>query len=237
MNVFKANKVWRFKRSHLFAPPFWVGVAVAVTSTSGAGADELWTSKSLDQQAEIVLIAQANPSTQSQPQRTAQPTTSTPQGAGTSASPPRSAQAASNQVSKLALAVAQLGVLRCVERADQVSKFLSPTGSETLIVDSLPGNASGDMVTATLFVPVEGGEASTVEVSLFPAANGCNARYSAISHVAAKCSVAESKNFPGLVFNLLGSGPYRLVGIGNSGRVLSQDLSDGCLFLKHEVIR
>jgi len=236
MYVFKANKVWRFKRSHLFAPPFWVGVAVAVISTSGARADELWTSKSLDQRAEMVLIAQANPSTQRQPQRTAQPTTNTPPGAGTSASPPRSAQGAA-KVSKLALTMVQLGALRCVERADQLSKFLSPSGTEVAIVDNISAGAISEVITATLLVPSNEFRYSTAEITLTPTINGCSAHYAVTYYVPEKCPEAEKRLYRDLIFNPLEDLPFRLTMIGAGARVLSHQIAAGCLITKHEFIR
>jgi hypothetical protein len=146
-------------------------------------------------------------------------------------------QTKSAAISKLALAVAQMGVLRCVERADQLAKFLGRGTGEVFILDRPGANPSTDMVSATLLVPTGDGNHSTVEINLAPNATGCSASYSAISHVNTKCDPAEKKLFPGLVFKPLGEVPYRLALINEAGRALSRDVPGGCLLVKHEVIR
>lgn len=140
-------------------------------------------------------------------------------------------------VSKLALAVVQLGVLRCVERAEQVSKFLSRGSNDVLILDRPAVGNAADMVTASLLVPTEAGGHSTVQISLVPTPNGCSANYSAILHVAMKCEEAEKKLFPGLAFRPLREGSYRLALIGEVGRVLSSEAAGRCSLVKSEVIR
>lgn len=140
-------------------------------------------------------------------------------------------------VSRLALSVAQLGVLRCVERADQLAKFLGRGAGEVLILDRPGANPSAEMFSATLLVPTGDGNHSTVEINLAPNATGCSASYSAISHVNTKCDQAEKKFFPDLMFKPLGEAPYRLALINETGRALSREVPSGCLLVKHEVIR
>ena len=141
------------------------------------------------------------------------------------------------EVSRLALAVAQLGVLRCVERADQVAKFVGRGVKEVLIVDRPARGTSADMVSATLLVPMEDGNYSTVEINLFPTASGCSANYSATLQVPESCTQAEKKYYGDLVFKPLEGTPYRLSLVNDNARALSRKLPTGCLLTKHEVIR
>lgn len=143
----------------------------------------------------------------------------------------------SQGISKLALTVAQLGVLRCVERADQVAKFLGRGVKEVLIMDKPARGMPADMVSATLLVPMDDGNYSTVEINLFPTANGCSANYSATLQMADSCAQSETKFYGNLVFKPLDGTPYRVSMINDNARVLSKKLPTGCLLTKHEVIR
>lgn len=140
-------------------------------------------------------------------------------------------------VSRLALEVANQGALRCVERADQLAKFFGRGENEVSIVDKSMGASSIDLVSATLLVPTEGRNYSTVDISLVPTANGCTASYSATVYVAESCAQSEKKYYGDLTFKPLGRVPYRLALIGSNARVLSKELPGGCMFTKHEVIR
>lgn len=140
-------------------------------------------------------------------------------------------------VSKLAMTVVQLGVLRCVERAEQVARFLG-RGQGDILVFNRAGPSSGeDFVSATMLVPTGGGQHASVELVLVPSPTGCGASYTATLHLAEKCEQAESKVYPGLTFRPLGSTPYRLAVISDMARVQTLDVVGGCVLSKHEVVK
>ena len=140
-------------------------------------------------------------------------------------------------VSKLALAVVQLGALRCTEMADKVAKFVGRGTGEVLIVDRVAAQSSSDIISATMIVPLDGGAFSSVDIVLAPTANGCSAVYSARIHVAEKCEQAQKRLYGDLAFSQINDVPYRISSISDSARVLSQDVATGCMLMKHEVVK
>ena len=140
-------------------------------------------------------------------------------------------------VSKLALAVVQLGNLRCAEMADKVAKFVGRGTGEVVIVDRLAAQSSSDVVSATMIVPVDGGIYSSVDIVLAPTSNGCSTVYSATIHVAEKCEQAQKTLYGGLAFSQINDVPYRISSISDSARILSQDVATGCLLTKREIVR
>ena len=140
-------------------------------------------------------------------------------------------------VSKLALAVVQLGTLRCTEMADKVAKFVGRGTGEVVIVDRLAAQSSSDVVSATMIVSVDGGIYSSVDIVLTPTASGCSAVYSATIHIAEKCEQAQKRLYSDLAFSQINDVPFRISSISDNARVLSQDVSTGCLLTKHEVVK
>lgn len=149
----------------------------------------------------------------------------------------KSAEKANSIKSKFATTVIQLGVLRCADRADQVSNYLSRSGKEVVVVDRLAQGQSSEMVTATMLIPIESDDYATAEISLFPTESGCSASYAATVYSKDSCSTAEKKYFGDLKFTALEKLPYKLVMINANARVLSRQLSTGCSLTKHETIR
>ncbi len=145
---------------------------------------------------------------------------------------------AARGVSRLALSVTQLGAFRCVERADQVARFLGRGAGDIFIVDR-PGPGSNiDLISVTMIVNQGGGSHSTIEISLTPTAAGCTAAYAASVSVAEPCEQAERKLYSGQAFKPVESAaPHRIATIGNEARVLSRPVPGGCVLTKHEVVR
>lgn len=141
-------------------------------------------------------------------------------------------------VSRLALSVTQLGAFRCVERADQLARFLGRGAGDIFIVDR-PGPGPGfDLISVTMIVNQGGGNHSTIEIILTPTPTGCSASYAASVSAAEPCEPAERKLYSGLAFKPVESGaPHRLATIGNEARVLSRPVPGGCVLTKHEVVR
>lgn len=142
-----------------------------------------------------------------------------------------------SKVAKLPLALAKMGAFRCIERADQLSKFLSRGQGDILIVDrDESANTNAKMITATLITPVDDNLYSTVSIVLAPTHNGCSASYSSVLTVPQACDKAEKQHFPSLSFNPIGKTPYRVAVIGANARVLSNNVVSGCVLTKHELI-
>jgi len=149
----------------------------------------------------------------------------------------KSAEKANSIKSKFATTVIQLGVLRCADRADQVSRYLSRLGNEVVVVDRLAQGKSAEMVTATMLIPSGSDDFVTAEISLFPSESGCSASYAATIYSKDSCSTAEKKYFGDLKFTALEKLPYKLSMINANTRVLSKQLNTGCLLTKHESVR
>lgn len=165
---------------------------------------------------------------------------------GASAPPaqPAEAQAAAASgalgrgVSRLALAVTQTGAFRCVERADQVARFLGRGTGDIFIVDRPGPGPNVDLITVTMIVNQGAGNHSTIELSLTPTPNGCTAAYAASVSAAEPCEQAERKLYSGLAFRPVESGaPHRVGTVGNEVRVLSRPVPGGCVLTKYEVVR
>jgi len=157
-------------------------------------------------------------------QPTVQPSTtgSTPSGRG---------------VSRLAISVTQLGAFRCVERADQVVKFLGRGAGDIFIVDR-PGSASNiDLITVTMLAKQDGDGYSTTEISLVPTPSGCTASYAATISSEQPCEQAERKLYNGLAFKQVESTTHRIATIGTEARVISRPVPGGCVLTKYEVVR
>ncbi len=145
---------------------------------------------------------------------------------------------AGRSVSRLALSVTQMGAFRCVERADQVARFLGRGPGDIFIVDRPAPGPNVDLITVTMIVNQGGGNHSTIEISLTPTPTGCTASYAASVSAAEPCEQAERKLYSGLAFRPLESGaPHRVATIGNEARVLSRPVPGGCVLTKHEVVR
>ena len=141
-------------------------------------------------------------------------------------------------VSRLALSVTQMGAFRCVERADQLAKFLGRGAGDIFIVDRPGPGPNVDLISVTMIVNQGGGNHSTIEISLTPTTTGCTASYAASVSAAEPCEQAERKLYSGLAFKPVESGaPHRIATIGNQARVLSRPVPGGCVLTKHEVIR
>ena len=141
-------------------------------------------------------------------------------------------------VSRLALSVTQMGAFRCVERADQLAKFLGRGAGDIFIVDRPGPGPNVYLISVTMIVNQGGGNHSTIEISLMPTTTGCTASYAASVSAAEPCEQAERKLYSGLAFKPVESGaPHRIATIGNQARVLSRPAAGGCVLTKHEVIR
>jgi len=145
--------------------------------------------------------------------------------------------AAPGNISKLAMTVVQMGVLRCAERAEQLARFLGRNSGDVLIFNRAGPTSGEDFVSATLLMPAGNGQHASVEVTLVPSASGCSAAYTATLHLPEKCEQAEAKVYQGLTFRPLGAAPYRLAVISDKARVHSLDVAGGCLLFKHEVVK
>ena len=154
------------------------------------------------------------------------------------AAAPAAAGPAGRGVSRLAVTVTQMGAFRCVERADQVARFLGRGTGDIFIVDRPGPGPNVDLITVTMIVNQSGGNHSTIEISLAPTPNGCTASYAASVSAAEPCEQAERKLYSGLAFKPVESGaPHRVATIGNEARVLSRPVPGGCVLTKHEVVR
>ena len=161
----------------------------------------------------------------------AQAQLTTPQAAAASGSAERG-------VSRLALSVTQMGAFRCVERADQVAKFLGRGTGDIFIVDRPGPGPNVDLISVTMIVNQGGGNHSTIEISLTSTPTGCMASYAASVSAAEPCEQAERKLYSGLAFKSVESGaPHRVATIGNQARVMSRPVPGGCVLTKHEVVR
>lgn len=141
-------------------------------------------------------------------------------------------------VSRLALSITQLGAFRCVERADQLAKFLGRGAGDIFIVDRPGQGPNFDLISVTMIVNQGGGNHSTIEISLTPTPTGCTASYVASVSAAEPCEQAERKLYSGQAFKPVESGaPHRIATIGNEARVLSRPVPGGCVLTKHEVVR
>jgi hypothetical protein len=141
-------------------------------------------------------------------------------------------------VSRLALSVTQMGAFRCVERADQIARFLGRGAGDIFIVDRPGPGPNMDLITVTMIVSQGGGNHSTIEISLTPTPTGCTAAYAASVSATEPCEQAERKLYSGLAFKPVESGaPHRVATIGNEARVLSRPVPGGCVLTKHEVVR
>lgn len=198
------------------------------------------TRRSLTLRALLLLTALSIGSASAQPSRgpgAAAVPLSPAQPAGRPQSP-AIATPAGRSVSRLAVSVTQMGVFRCVERADQVAKFLGRGLNDIYIVDRPGSGANVDLITATMIVDQAGMNHPTIEISLVPTANGCTASYAASVFAAESCEQAERRLYKGLTFRPVKPGvPHRIATIGTQARVLSRPASGGCLLTKHEVVR
>lgn len=154
-----------------------------------------------------------------------------PQGATTSGPTARG-------VSKLALSITQLGAFRCVERAEQLARFLGRGTGDIFIVDRPGPGPNIDLISVTMIANQGGGNHSTIEISLTPTPTGCTASYAASVSASEPCEQAERKLYSGQAFKPVESGaPHRIATIGNEARVLSRPVPGGCVLTKHEVVR
>jgi hypothetical protein len=141
------------------------------------------------------------------------------------------------KTSKLAVAAVQAGFARCADRAEKVERFLAGQMNSTLIVDNANDGNSSAIFSGTMIIQLSQEMRSKVEIVLDSSFAGCPGLYSASTYVKEPCNTAQDKFYPGLEFKGLPGSGVRIALIGSRARVLSEDLSAGCLLTKNEVVK
>lgn len=142
-----------------------------------------------------------------------------------------------NQGHPLAVNLARAGALQCVERANQVARFVDPSTISQTLLQVADNNPNTHLVMATMVVPSDKKTDSLVSVALAPnQANGCGGSYHAISYLDAPCDQATARTFPNIKFNRMNNTSVSVAVINRTMWVLAMSAGKGCVIQKEEVL-
>lgn len=152
--------------------------------------------------------------------------------------PPAAPVPRSDQGHPLAVNLATIGALACVERANQVAMFIDPRVSSQTIVHTPENNPNQRLLMATMVIESEKNGYTLGNVALAPGqANGCGGSYHTVSYVDMPCAKAAEKNFPDLKFNKLNQLEVGIAIVGKNMWIIAMPAGNGCVFEKEEVVR
>lgn len=142
-----------------------------------------------------------------------------------------------NTVSPLAQNLSNMGSLSCVDRANQMSNFLSTNRQAELIIQTPKDNVNNRLLMAGMVI--RGGNLPNAYSSLSLApnqVNGCGGSYRTIFYSSNSCSKASAANFPGKKFQAVGKSNSQIALINRAQWVVAMPADKGCIFIKEEII-
>lgn len=142
-----------------------------------------------------------------------------------------------NMVHPLTQNLSSMGALACVDRANQISNFLSTNRQAELIIQTPKDNVNNRLLMASMVI--RGGNLPNAysSVSLAPnQVNGCGGSYRTIFYSPNSCTKAAPANFPGKKFQALGKSNAQIALINRALWVVAMPADKGCIFIKEEMI-
>jgi hypothetical protein len=143
------------------------------------------------------------------------------------------AAAKPNKVTQAALAQ---GVISCIPRINQVSRYLGYTDNMGAVILAPPAQADQKMIPIIMEVPSENNTAYVAAEFAPNQANGCGATFDAVVYWPEKCEAVSSR-FTGYKKEGTLSKSISVLGAGLYNKVFLMPAGEGCISIKKELVK
>jgi hypothetical protein len=144
---------------------------------------------------------------------------------------------ASGRSHPLAVNLATIGALSCVERGNQVAMFLDPAHTSQSLVQAPTDNPNHRLIMATMVLQPQPGNYTINNIALSPGdANGCGASYHTVAWVNLPCAKAEQTEFPNVKFTRINQFDVSTAVLSKNMWILAMSAGPGCVIEKEEIV-
>jgi hypothetical protein len=138
----------------------------------------------------------------------------------------------------LAVNLATLGALSCVERGNQVAMFLDPAQTSESLMQAPPDNPNHRLIMASMVLQPQPGNYTINNIALSPGdANGCGASYHTVAWVNLPCAKAEQTQFPNVKFTRINKFDVTAAVLSKNMWILAMSAGPGCVIEKEEIVQ
>lgn len=131
-----------------------------------------------------------------------------------------------------------MGALACVERSDQVARFLDPGRTSRTLIQTPADNPNRRLLMLTMVGEPQPGSYSLSNIALAPGqANGCGASYRTITWVNLPCEKAQAAEFPTVKFTRIDSLAVSAAVINQNMWIVTMPAGPGCVIEKEETVQ
>jgi hypothetical protein len=139
------------------------------------------------------------------------------------------------QLSPVAAYAKQSGMVRCVDRLDQFSKFVTANSQSGAFV-FMPKSEVDSQMASISFEVLSPEALAYASVTTAPKWNGCGGEYEAVVYWPVNCEEVALKHFPNTKPTGLLKKNITLLGEGSNMKVFLMPAGPGCVSIKKEIL-